>query len=111
MHSCSLCLKYRCFILSHMNEVDSFISAACYFRCVFLYEIQNCVFQQKLERIKNEPYFRWSGKMDGDLASRNQSLYCTYHKEKGHTTEQCRVLKDHLEQLIKAGHLKEFVID
>ena len=49
--------------------------------------------------------------MGGDLASRNQSLYCTYHKEKGHTTEQCRVLKDHLEQLIKAGHLKEFVID
>ena len=38
---------------------------------MFSYEIQNCVFQQKLERLKNEPYFRWSGKMDGDLASRN----------------------------------------
>ena len=63
-----------------------------------------------LECIKNEPYFRWLGKMGGDLARRNQNLYCTYHKEKGHTTEQCRVLKDHLEQLIKAGHLKEFVV-
>ncbi|XP_075633366.1 uncharacterized protein LOC142605814 [Castanea sativa] len=30
--------------------------------------------------------------------------------EKGHTTKQCRVLKDHLEQLVKAGHLKEFVV-
>jgi len=26
-------------MLSHMNEVDPFI-----FRCIFLYEIQNCVF-------------------------------------------------------------------
>ena len=111
MHSCSLCLKYRCFILSHMNEVDSFISATCYFRCVFCMRYKTVFSNKNLERIKNEPYFRWSGKMGGDLASRNQSLYCTYHREKGHTTEQCCVLKDHLEQPIKAGHLKEFVID
>ena len=63
-----------------------------------------------LECIKNEPYFRWVGKMGGDLARRNQSLYCTYHWEKGHTTEQCRVLKDHLKQLVKVGHLKEFIV-
>ena len=37
-------------------------------------------------------------------------MYCTYHKDKGHTTEQC-VLKDHLGQLVKAGYLKEFVVD
>ena len=30
--------------------------------------------------------------------------------KKGHTTEQCRVFKDHLEQLVKSGHLKEFVV-
>ena len=64
-----------------------------------------------LECIKNEPYFLWLGKMGGDLVKRNQSLYYTYHREKGHTTEQCRVLKDHLEQLVKAGHLKEFLVD
>ena len=63
-----------------------------------------------LERIKNEPYFRWVGKMGGDLVRRNQSLYCTYHREKGHTTEQCQMLKDHLEQLEKVGHLKEFIV-
>ena len=38
-------------------------------------------------------------------------MYCTYHRDKGHTTEQCKVLKDHLEQLVKAGYLKEFVVD
>ena len=42
---------------------------------------------------------------------RNQSLYCTYHWDKGHTTKQCRVFKDHLEQLVKYGYLKEFVVD
>ncbi|XP_023923566.1 uncharacterized protein LOC112034969 [Quercus suber] len=31
-------------------------------------------------------------------------------KDKGHTTEQCRVLKDHLGQLAKAGYIKEFVL-
>ena len=63
-----------------------------------------------MERIKNEPYFLWPGKMGGDPSRRNQSLYWTYHRERGHTTEQCRVFKDRLEQLVKARHLKEFVV-
>ncbi|XP_050278070.1 uncharacterized protein LOC126719580 [Quercus robur] len=49
--------------------------------------------------------------MGGDPSWRNQNLYCTYHRDKGHTTEQFRVLKDHLGQLVKAGYLKEFVVD
>ena len=64
-----------------------------------------------LDRIKYEPYFRWPNKMGGDPFRRNQNLYFTYHQDKSHTTEQYRVLKDHLEQLVKAGHLKEFVLD
>lgn len=48
--------------------------------------------------------------MGEDPSRRNQSLYCSYYKEKGHTTEQCCVLKDHLEQLVKVGHLKEFLV-
>ena len=49
--------------------------------------------------------------MRGDPSCKSQNLYCTYHRDKGHTTEQCRVLKDHLGQLVKAGYLKEFVAD
>ena len=64
-----------------------------------------------VNRIKNEPYFRWPNKMGGDPSRRNQNLYYTYHKDKGHTTEQYRVLKDHLEQLVKVGYLKEFIVD
>ena len=64
-----------------------------------------------VDRIKNEPYFWWPNKIRGDLSRRNQNLYCTYHRNNGHTTEQCRVLKDHLEQLVKVGNLKEFMVD
>ena len=49
--------------------------------------------------------------MGADPSRRNQNLYCIYHRDKGHTTEQCRVLKDHLEQLVRLGHLKEFVLE
>ncbi|XP_050246968.1 uncharacterized protein LOC126694634 [Quercus robur] len=64
-----------------------------------------------LDWIKNESFFRWSNKMGGDPSRRNQNLYCTYHRDKGHTIEQCWVLKDHLGQLVKAGYLKEFIMD
>ena len=40
-----------------------------------------------VDRIKNEPYFRWPNKMGGDPSRRNQNLYCTNHRGKGYTTE------------------------
>lgn len=49
--------------------------------------------------------------MGGDISRRNQNSYCTYHREKWHTTKQCKVLKNHLEQLVRLGHLKEFVLE
>ena len=48
--------------------------------------------RQVLEKIKNEPFFKWPNKMAGVLAKRNQNLYCHYHQEQGHTTEDCRNL-------------------
>ena len=59
-----------------------------------------------MDRIKNEPYFRWLNKMVGDPTRRNKNLYCNSHRDNGHTIEQCRVLKGHLEQLVRVGHLK-----
>ena len=64
-----------------------------------------------LDQIKNESFFRWPNKMGSDPSQKNQNLYYTYHGDKGHTTEQCRVLKDHLRQLVKVGYLKEFIVD
>ena len=40
---------------------------------------------------------------------RNQSLYCHYHQDHGHTTEDCRNLWDHLDQLVQEGKLKQLL--
>ena len=40
---------------------------------------------------------------------RNQNLYCHYHQEQGHTTEDCRNLWDHLDQLVGEGKLKSLL--
>ena len=47
--------------------------------------------------------------MGGDPSKRNQILYCHYHQEKGHTIEDCRTLRDHLDQLVKARKLRQFL--
>jgi len=36
--------------------------------------------------------------------------HCRYHRNYGHTTEDCFSLKDKIEELIKARHLRRFVI-
>ena len=73
----------------------------------------NAVFRelvhQVLEKIKNEPCFKWPNKMGGDLMRHNQSLYYQYHQEWGHTTEDCRTLWNHLEQLVRNGKLQQFL--
>ena len=70
----------------------------------------NAVFRepvrQVLEKIKNEPFFKWPNKMARDPTKRNQNLYCHYHQEQGHTTEDCRNLWNHLDQLVGEGKLK-----
>ena len=40
---------------------------------------------------------------------RNQNLYCQYHQDHGHTTEDCRNLWDHLNQLVREGKLKQLL--
>ena len=61
--------------------------------------------QQILEKVKNEPFFKWPNKMAEDSSKRNQSLYCQYHQDHGHTTEDCRNLWNHLDQLVREGKL------
>ena len=40
---------------------------------------------------------------------RNQSLHCQYHQDQWHTTEDCRNLWDHLDQLVRKGNLKQLL--
>ncbi|XP_050242507.1 uncharacterized protein LOC126691519 [Quercus robur] len=43
--------------------------------------------------------------MAGDPVKRNQNLYYHYHQDHGHTTEDCRNLWNHLDQLVREGKL------
>uniref|UniRef100_A0A2N9G5Q6 Integrase catalytic domain-containing protein n=1 Tax=Fagus sylvatica TaxID=28930 RepID=A0A2N9G5Q6_FAGSY len=62
-----------------------------------------------LDKIKGKPFFVWPSKLIGDPAVRNQNLYCFYHRDKGHVTENCHKYKTLLEQLVVAGHLSDYV--
>nr|XP_023929803.1 uncharacterized protein LOC112041134 [Quercus suber] len=64
---------------------------------------------QVLEKIKDEPFFRWPNKMVGNPERRNHNLFCQYHQDHGHTTEDCRSLWDHLDQLVRDGRLKHLL--
>ena len=48
-------------------------------------QVVNTVFRepmyQVLEKIKNEPYFKWPNKIGGDPLRSNQSFHCQYHQE------------------------------
>ena len=56
--------------------------------------------QKVLEKVRNEPFFKWPNKMAGNPVNCNQNLYCHYHQDHGHTTEDWRNLWDHLVQLV-----------
>ena len=47
--------------------------------------------------------------MMGNPEKRNHNLYCQYHQDHGHATEDCRSLWDHLNQLAREGKLKQLL--
>ena len=65
--------------------------------------------QQVLEKVKNEPFFKWPSKMARDHSKRNQNLYCHYHQDHGHTTEDYRNIWNHLNQLVREGKLRHLL--
>ncbi|XP_023906117.1 uncharacterized protein LOC112017891 [Quercus suber] len=76
-------------------------------------QVVNTVFKelvhQVLEKIKNKSFFRWPIKMVGNPERRNHNLYCQYHQDHGHTTEDCRSLWDHLDQLVRESKLRHLL--
>ena len=45
----------------------------------------------------------------GNPEKRNRNLFCQYYRDHGHTTEDCRSLWDHLDQLVREGKLKQLL--
>ncbi|XP_031275673.1 uncharacterized protein LOC116134124 [Pistacia vera] len=47
--------------------------------------------------------------MKNPPSARSSRKYCHFHKDNGHHTDECRALKQVIENLIKQGHFKEYV--
>ncbi|XP_050278331.1 uncharacterized protein LOC126719865 [Quercus robur] len=47
--------------------------------------------------------------MAGDPTKHNHNLYCEYHQEPGHTTNDCRNLKNRLDWLVREGKLRHLL--
>ncbi|GAV77958.1 hypothetical protein CFOL_v3_21426 [Cephalotus follicularis] len=53
--------------------------------------------------------FQWPEKLRTPAENRNVEKYCRYHRDHGHDTEECRQLKNQIEDLIRKGHLRKYV--
>ena len=47
--------------------------------------------------------------MKMDLAKRDMTKYCEFHRDHGHRTDDCIHLKNEIEFLIRRGHLRRYV--
>ncbi|CAA0811123.1 Unknown protein, partial [Striga hermonthica] len=66
-------------------------------------------YDEVLKRCRNKEVTWPATRFEGPTKPRS-NRYCRFHRDYGHTTEDCRHLKDEFERLTRAGHLKEFVI-
>ena len=60
-------------------------------------------------QIKDDPSLKWPEKMKGDPNKRNRNKYCRFHRDHGYDTDKCFDLKQHIENLIRQGKLRNFL--
>uniref|UniRef100_A0A0D3A8L0 Retrotransposon gag domain-containing protein n=1 Tax=Brassica oleracea var. oleracea TaxID=109376 RepID=A0A0D3A8L0_BRAOL len=51
----------------------------------------------------------WPQKMKAPDSFRNPGIWCDFHRDQGHKTEDCIALKIEVNELLKKGHLREFL--
>ena len=62
-----------------------------------------------LMQIKDEYYLRWPRPLHSSPHVRDKNKYCHFHKDHGHYTEDCRDLKEQIEELIRKGKLQKYM--
>ncbi|RVW46255.1 hypothetical protein CK203_096227 [Vitis vinifera] len=66
-------------------------------------------YEKLLPMIQGLSDFRWPRPLGTDPTKRDHSKRCVFHKEHGHTTEECRCLHYLVVRLIRAGNLKQYL--
>ena len=62
-----------------------------------------------LMQIKDDHALKWPRPLHSSPDVRNRRKYCQFHKDHGHYIEDCRDLKEQIEELIQKGKLQKFV--
>ena len=62
-----------------------------------------------LAQIKDEHYLEWPRSLHSSPHVRDKKKYCWFHKDHGHNTEDCKDLKEQIEELIRKGKLQKYV--
>lgn len=71
-------------------------------------ELNECWKRIYVDNEKTVP-FRRADPRKGSRGKRDMSKYFRYQKDRGHTTEECRQLKDEIKGLISRGYLRQYV--
>ena len=64
---------------------------------------------QILMEIRDEPSLKWPRPLHSSPSLRDKRKYYRFHKDHGHYTEDCRDLKEQIEELIRKGKLQQYV--
>ena len=62
-----------------------------------------------LMQIKDDLSLKWPKPLSSSSRKRDLKKYCRFHKDHGHYTDECRDLKEQIEELIQRGKLQKFV--
>ena len=62
-----------------------------------------------LAQIKDKHYLKWLRPLHSSPNVRDKKKYCCFHKDHNHYTEDCKDLKEQIEELIQKGKLQRFV--
>ena len=60
-------------------------------------------------QIKDELSLKWPKPLSSSSRKQDLKKYCRFHKDHGHYTDECRDLKEQIEELILRGKLQKFV--
>ncbi|GMN28780.1 hypothetical protein TIFTF001_041222 [Ficus carica] len=63
-----------------------------------------------IAHLKRQDFVTWPKKLPENLA-RDMTKYYEFHKDHGHHTIDCRVLRAEVAELLKKGHLQEFLTE
>ncbi|XP_065624305.1 uncharacterized protein LOC136068417 [Quercus suber] len=65
--------------------------------------------EQVLIQIKDDLSLKWPEKLKGDPNKRNRNMYCHFHIDHRHDTDECFNLKQQIKNLIRQEKLRNFL--